>query len=474
MTKLFKSVVAPAAAMLVLSLCGVAPAAMINLVATINGAQETPANASPGTGSGTFVLDTTAHTLSYNVTFSGLSLAETAAHIHCCAPPGTAAGVKWPLPLGSPKIGTIIGLLAADEANVQAGLTYVNIHSSGAFAGGEIRGQIVLAPTPTPTLTPTETPTPTPTNTGQPTDTPMATVTETPTATPSSHDSVVLAHAPINVTIPTTAVTPKVKKVMVKVRNADPATETVGHTIALSVSTVDCPSAVTFTQPDFLPKTMPIDSSIIVKGGMTKTAMVTVTIDPSLLTTFNRKAPNRCTLTFSIAPLPGNADPTGSNNTVTAELNITDRTDTEGTALHETVIKSIAPMMLTIPKPMPNKTKKARPTVINADLAVPHEAATAHSITLAVSNDTCALLGTPDLVPSTIPIDNSVGVTGAGSKMASIPVTADMNNFTTPNKKAPTRCEATLTATGPAGDTEATNNSTKLIIDVVDKNDVLP
>jgi hypothetical protein len=40
--------------------------------ATIDGAQETPPSGSPATGSGSFVLDTTAGTASYNITFSGL------------------------------------------------------------------------------------------------------------------------------------------------------------------------------------------------------------------------------------------------------------------------------------------------------------------------------------------------------------------------------------------------------------------
>jgi hypothetical protein len=112
--------------------------------ATINGAQETPPNASPATGLGRCIVDTSSHTLFYYFEFSGLLGAETLAHIHGFAPPGVPAGVLQPLALGSPKIGAwVYG--AANEANVLAGLTYVNIHSA-VFGGGEIRGQIVVDP----------------------------------------------------------------------------------------------------------------------------------------------------------------------------------------------------------------------------------------------------------------------------------------------------------------------------------------
>ena len=120
---------------------GVASAATIPFSATINGGQETPPNASPGTGTGSFTMDTVANTLSFNITFSGLLAPESAAHIHGFAGPGVAAGILFGLPAGSPKIG-VWNFTEAQEANIIAGLTYVNIHST-MFPGGEIRGQIL-------------------------------------------------------------------------------------------------------------------------------------------------------------------------------------------------------------------------------------------------------------------------------------------------------------------------------------------
>jgi hypothetical protein len=52
--------------------------------------------------------------------------------------------VLHPLPLGTPKIG-VWNYAEAQEANILAGLTYFNIHST-VHGGGEIRGQIVVDP----------------------------------------------------------------------------------------------------------------------------------------------------------------------------------------------------------------------------------------------------------------------------------------------------------------------------------------
>lgn len=134
------------ASLVVFGLVLAASAGAQNYAASIDGLQEVPPNASPGFGSGSFVLDA-AKVLSYNISFSGLVASETASHIHGPASPGVNAGVLFPLPLGSPKIGATPALTATQEGWLNSGLLYVNIHSS-TFPGGEIRGQISRA-TPT-------------------------------------------------------------------------------------------------------------------------------------------------------------------------------------------------------------------------------------------------------------------------------------------------------------------------------------
>jgi hypothetical protein len=107
----------------------------------LSGVQEVPVNASTGLGGGQFVIDTAANTMTYRIVYTGLTTAETAAHIHGYAAPGVNGGVVHPLPAGTVKTG-VWNYPAADEAAILGGMTYVNVHSM-MFGGGEIRGQIV-------------------------------------------------------------------------------------------------------------------------------------------------------------------------------------------------------------------------------------------------------------------------------------------------------------------------------------------
>ena len=123
--------------------------AVTNYSATLSGAQEVPAVATTGSGSATLVLNDAGNQLAYTVTYSGLVGTLTASHIHK-APAGTNGGVLFGFspPIGT-KSGTFSGTITLTPANVadlNAGLYYVNVHST-TFPGGELRGQISTAPT---------------------------------------------------------------------------------------------------------------------------------------------------------------------------------------------------------------------------------------------------------------------------------------------------------------------------------------
>lgn len=108
-------------------------------VATLTGAQEVPANSSTATGTATILLspDETRGRVALN--FSGLSTAQTDAHIHGPAAAGVNAPPIFPLPLGQLSDFQIT-LTAQQVADLKAGLHYINVHTS-MFPGGEIRGQ---------------------------------------------------------------------------------------------------------------------------------------------------------------------------------------------------------------------------------------------------------------------------------------------------------------------------------------------
>ncbi len=157
-----------------------ADAIPITFVANLTQALEVPPTGSPGTGSATVVLDTTANTMHVDVTFSGLTSGTTASHIHCClASPfetGVNVGVATTVPsfTGFPlgvtsgtydhvfdltlassynpafvtaEGGTVAGAEAALLAGIEDGETYLNIHTT-TNPGGEIRGFLVAAPEP--------------------------------------------------------------------------------------------------------------------------------------------------------------------------------------------------------------------------------------------------------------------------------------------------------------------------------------
>jgi hypothetical protein len=144
--------------------------------AILNGPSESPANGSPGIGSGFFTLS--GHMFSLAVTFSNLTGTTTASHIHCCTPSPFAgtAGVasqvpSYPLfPLNvtsgtfdntfdlslitsyNPAFvnthgGTAASAEAAFIAGLNSGTAYYNIHTT-TFPGGEIRGFVVATPEP--------------------------------------------------------------------------------------------------------------------------------------------------------------------------------------------------------------------------------------------------------------------------------------------------------------------------------------
>lgn len=122
----------------------------------LSGDQQVPANPSTATGSCNIILNELSGAVTVSCMFNGLTTAAVAAHIHGLAPAGINAAVIVPLTASAAINGTIVGdgvLDAAQMTGMIDGLTYVNLHTSQ-NPGGEIRGQITLAPasSPIPTL----------------------------------------------------------------------------------------------------------------------------------------------------------------------------------------------------------------------------------------------------------------------------------------------------------------------------------
>jgi hypothetical protein len=131
-------------ALAVATLSALAPAQTIPLLARLNGLQETPPLVVPGNGLGLVAVDTAALTLSYREIYQNLTSAENAAHIHGFSGLGVPSGVVHVQPLGALKCGTW-NFAPAQLPPILAGQTYFNVHTV-LNGGGELRGQIALAP----------------------------------------------------------------------------------------------------------------------------------------------------------------------------------------------------------------------------------------------------------------------------------------------------------------------------------------
>jgi len=137
-----------AAAAATVVLCSSANAWTFNDALT--GSQEVPPNGSPATGTASGTYNEVTNVLTIMVNASGFTGNLTAGHIH-----RGAIGVNGPviIPLTNMAGGTVwhshqqFTLTAAQEADLLAGLHYVNLHTT-AFPGGEVRGQLRLVPEP--------------------------------------------------------------------------------------------------------------------------------------------------------------------------------------------------------------------------------------------------------------------------------------------------------------------------------------
>jgi hypothetical protein len=111
--------------------------------AALSGSQEVPANASPGRGMAEVQLNTNTNSLSWKVTYSGLSGPVIAGHIHGPAAAGQNAGVMVPFSgnLNAQPIQGQAQITPAQASELAAGRLYVNLHTARS-PGGEIRGQL--------------------------------------------------------------------------------------------------------------------------------------------------------------------------------------------------------------------------------------------------------------------------------------------------------------------------------------------
>ncbi|TDB66981.1 CHRD domain-containing protein [Arundinibacter roseus] len=115
---------------------------IVRFESTINSNNTIPRSTSSAQGSAVLEYNKRTNTLSYNVTYQGIT--PTAAHIHSAKPAWETGPVEVPFAnIGtSPITGSTV--LSQDQENLlMLGNMYINIHSAE-YPAGEIRGQVLL------------------------------------------------------------------------------------------------------------------------------------------------------------------------------------------------------------------------------------------------------------------------------------------------------------------------------------------
>ena len=350
------------------------------------------------------------------------------------------AGTPGSYPIAVAATSTLAIIPAATYA------TEVALVVHGTPAATATATQTGVAPTASPTSTPTLPPAPTatPTDTAQPAITDTPTVGPSATATPTSTgavpaDAVVLPVKPVTVIVKAGAAS-AVKRIKVKVRNAASGT----HTIDLMASS-DCPGA-TGIAVDFDAKTSGNQTAVLLGAGKSKAAVVDLSVSADDFVTFNKKAPRRCSVTFTVAAQSG-SETTPDNNTARLEVNVIDRNDPPQSSVHESLIKSIKPATIKIPKGQTAGAKTVRPAVVNADI-LPAVEKPGDTLVVTAGDGTCppGSIGIVDFDRPTAGAQNTATVKGGAARTGLVPLHIDGALIrATPNAKSPARCAATLT-----------------------------
>jgi len=119
-----------------------AQAEVVKLQADLKGSNEVPPNNSAGSGKAEATYDSATKTLTYSVTYTGLSGPALGAHFHGPVEAGKNAGIVLPFKTAQSPIQGTATLTEAQATDLLAGKWYANIHTA-ANPGGELRGQMM-------------------------------------------------------------------------------------------------------------------------------------------------------------------------------------------------------------------------------------------------------------------------------------------------------------------------------------------
>jgi hypothetical protein len=127
---------------LVVLTAATANAEVVKLQADLKGSNEVPPNNSSGSGKAEAAYDTETKTLTYTVTYAGLTGPALGAHFHGPSEAGKNAGIALPFKTVQSPIQGTATLTENQATDLLAGKWYANIHTA-MNPGGELRGQMM-------------------------------------------------------------------------------------------------------------------------------------------------------------------------------------------------------------------------------------------------------------------------------------------------------------------------------------------
>ena len=262
----------------------------------------------------------------------------------------------------------------------------------------------------------------------------------TPTA---QVDALLKPVRPVHVTIPASAGSMR-KRVRLRVAHAE-----VGgvQTVRLSASDGSCPAGTVTAQPDFDRSQAGVQDVAALAPGERAYADLFLEFARAAFAIVDRKAPHRCTVLVAAASAAGTFDVTGPNNTASVVVDVSDASAPSG-QVSEIMLKPVVPQAMRIPAGLLGDDRR---------LQVRVRGSTGAGTTLAANDGSCP--------PGTLSVLRQPGTTATGE----VQLRAS-RAFVTTTAVSPARCTAVLTAS-QVGDTEPSNNTTEVVLDVIDRND---
>ncbi len=285
------------------------------------------------------------------------------------------------------------------------------------------------------------------------------------------HDSVVLTPKPLALALRATDVERR-KRLKIKVQNAD-LDEPAGHTLRLVATDGTCPAGTVAGLPDFDRGTAGSQDTVLLAGGAKANAELEVVVTRAGFASVNHDTPTRCAVALSVeSVLSGSSDPNPSNDATQLVIDVVDTGDSESAVVHQSFVGTAKAVSVRIGAGRAGVEKGIKVPFYNADV-VPEPEDPGHEIVVALAPGDCpaAVAAALDVDRSTAGNQDRVVVRGGRKASASLTLSVQAADFTSRNAKSPARCTAVLSVSGPGGDSDPSNDTIPLIIDVIDGND---